>query len=218
VESGARVRCLVRRTTSLAYLPAERVELVYGDLAADQGIGAALEEVETVFHVAGTTKAMDPAAYYRGNVEGTEHLLRACEERRAPLPRLIFVSSLAAVGPSPDLGGVDEDAEPRPLSHYGRSKLAAERAVRASRLGASATIVRPPVVYGPRDTDVLEVFRGVARGVLLKIGRGDSYFSYIHVRDLAEALLAAARSPQAAGGTFFAANPAPVSWRKPGRM
>jgi nucleoside-diphosphate-sugar epimerase len=214
VETGARVRCLVRRTSSLGYLLADRVELVYGDLAEDKGLTEALDGVETVFHLAGTTKAASPDAYYRGNAGGTEHLLRACERQGGPALRLIHVSSLAAAGPSRDALGIAEDAEPHPVSHYGKSKLAAERAVRSSRLGASATIVRPAVVYGPRDIDVLEVFRSVARGVLLKIGLGDSYFSFIHVRDLAGALLAAAESPRAAGGTYFAANPAPVSWRE----
>jgi len=212
LESGARVRCLVRRSSSLGRLPGGQVELAYGDLAAGDGIRQALDGVDTVFHVAGTTKALSSAEYYRGNLEATRKLLRACEERGAPLPRLIHVSSLAAAGPSPDARGLSEDAEPRPLSHYGKSKLAAECAVRDSALGSSAVIVRPPVVYGPGDTDVLEVFRSVSRGLMLRIGRGESLFSFIYASDLAEALLAAALCPGAAGETFFAASAEPVSW------
>jgi nucleoside-diphosphate-sugar epimerase len=68
------------------------------------------------------------------------------------------------------------------------------------------------VVYGPRDTDVFEIFRTAVRGVYLRIGRQESYVSVIYVKDLVEALLAAACSPRAPGRTYFVANEAPVSW------
>jgi nucleoside-diphosphate-sugar epimerase len=212
VASGARVRCLVRRTSSLGYLPRAGIELAYGDLAAGEGIDKAVEGASVVFHVAGVTKAFTESAYWVGNLDATANLLRACERQGAPSHRFIHVSSLAAVGPSPDGTPLSEDAAPRPLTWYGHSKLAAEEAVRASGLGRRAVILRPPVVYGPRDTDVLEVFRTAARGLLLRIGRGESYFNYIYVKDLAEALMLAACRDAAASRTYFVANPEPVSW------
>jgi nucleoside-diphosphate-sugar epimerase len=210
LECGAAVRCLARRTSSLQYLDTSRVELCYGD--APEGLERAIQGVDVVFHVAGVTKALDSRDYYRGNVGLTEDLLRACERSTAPPARLVVVSSLAAAGPSPGGSPLGEDAQPHPLTHYGKSKLAAELAVRASRFGASSVILRPAVVYGPRDTDVLQVFRSVSKGRMFKIGRGPSYFSYIYVKDLADALLAAASSPTASGRTYFLANPQPVSW------
>jgi nucleoside-diphosphate-sugar epimerase len=210
-RNGARVRCLVRRSSSLRYLP-EGVEVAYGDVAAGEGLEHALEGVAVVIHAAGTTKAGSEAAFYEGNLRGTENLLRACERQGDPPRRFVHVSSLAAIGPSPDLTPLTEDAEPHPLTWYGHSKLAAESAVRASSLASRAVILRPPVVYGPRDTDVFEVFRSVAKGLMIRIGRGDSYFSYIHVKDLSEALVLAMCSPAAAGRTYFVANPEPVSW------
>ncbi|MGA2326291.1 MAG: NAD-dependent epimerase/dehydratase family protein [Bryobacteraceae bacterium] len=218
IELGAGVRCLVRRGSSLRYLPVAAVELCYGDLATGAGLKEALEGVETVFHVAGVTKANSSAEYYRGNVSATGNLLRACEESGQPPRRFVQVSSLAAVGPSPDAGLLAEEAEPRPLTHYGKSKLEAERAVRASRLAPNAAIVRPPVVYGPRDTDVYRVFRGISNGLMLRIGRQESLFSFIYVKDLADALVAAAWSPRAPAGTFFVANPEPVSWTEFGAI
>jgi nucleoside-diphosphate-sugar epimerase len=47
---------------------------------------------------------------------------------------------------------------------------------------------------------------------MVRIGRGESYFSYIHVKDLAEAVCRSISSEQAAGRTYFVANPEPVSW------
>ncbi|MEK7409048.1 MAG: NAD-dependent epimerase/dehydratase family protein [Acidobacteriota bacterium] len=176
--------------------------------------GARLDEAVRgaglVFHLGGLTKALSSAGFYRANTQGTENLLRVLE-RHAPV-RLIHVSSLAGVGPSADGAPLSEDAPPHPVTHYGRSKLAAEEAVRRSALASSAVIVRPPVVYGPRETDVYQVLRLVARGLLVRIGRDEEWFSFIHASDLVEGLLAAARSDQAPGRTWFLANEEPASW------
>ena len=212
VAEGHRVRCLVRRTSSLAYLPVGKVELAYGEVALNRGLREAVEGVGLVFHVAGVTKARRPSEYHQGNTQGTANLLRALEAGGQPGVRFIHVSSLAAVGPSPDATPLNEDAPPRPLTHYGRSKLEAERAVERSPLRANAIIVRPPVVYGPRDTDVLKFFRAAARGWLLRIGRQESYVSIVHVEDLVDGLLAAARSSHGEARSYFIANSEPVSW------
>ena len=99
----------------------------------------------------------------------------------------MHVSSLAAIGPSLDGRPVDEDAAPHPVTHYGKSKLEGERIVR--RWLPDAVIVRPPVVYGPRDTDVFQILKAVARGVVLEIAGGERWFSAIYVEDLVEGLL-----------------------------
>jgi nucleoside-diphosphate-sugar epimerase len=198
------VRCLVRRPS--AKLPAG-VERAAGDLVTGEGLTAALEGVDTVIHLAGVTKALRPADYYRGNVEATRNLLGAMAGRPA---RLLHVSSLAAVGPNPDAAPVAEDAVPRPITHYGKSKLEAERAVRA--LAPDAVIIRPPVVYGPRDSDVFQLLNSISKGLVLEIAGGERWFSAIYVEDLVEGLLAAAHAPQAAGRTYFLTHPKPSSW------
>ena len=141
--AGEPVRALVRRARAPRVLPAG-VEAVYGDLAAPSGIDEALAGVDTVIHLAGVTKALRTSDYYSGNVTATENLARAIGTR--PI-RLVHASSLAAMGPSTAGHPLSEEATPHPVSHYGKSKLEAERAVR--RLVPSAVIVRPPVVYGP---------------------------------------------------------------------
>ncbi len=207
--SGEAARCLVRRKTLPRPLP-PGVEPAFGDLATGQGLDEALRGVDTVIHLAGVTKALRAVDYYSGNVGATETLARAVSGRPV---RFLHVSSLAAAGPGASLA---EDAEPRPVSHYGRSKLEAERIVRSLLPGA--IIVRPPVVYGPRDTDVFQVLKSVARGVALEIAGGGRWFSAIYVKDLAAGLLAAARRPKAEGRTYFLAHPQPVSWREFGEI
>ena len=120
-----------------------------------------------MIHLAGVTKALSTSEFYSGNARATENLARAVAGRGV---RLVHVSSLAAIGPSTDGTPVSEDAEPHPVTHYGTSKLEGERIVRA--LVPDAVVVRPAVVYGPRDTDLLEMFRSISRGFVLEISGG----------------------------------------------
>ena len=202
---GLPVRCLARRKPSAELPPT--VELAYGDLVSGAGLESALRGVTAVIHLAGAIKALAAADYYTGNTVATENLARLVAGR--PI-RLVHVSSLAAIGPSPDGAALSEDAQPHPLTHYGKSKLEAERFVRA--LVPHAVIVRPPVVYGPRDTGVLQILKSISKGIVLEISGGERRLSLIYVKDLVEGLMTLANAPQAAGRTYFLAHPKPVTW------
>jgi nucleoside-diphosphate-sugar epimerase len=204
---GRLPRCLVRRSSMAGNLP-RAIELAYGDLESGAGLAEAVRGVDTIIHLAGVTKARTIADYDRGNAVATANLLRAAGN----VERFVHVSSLAAAGPSPADRPLTETDEPRPVSHYGRSKLAGEQAVRRSPLAERTVIVRPPVVYGPRDRDVLQMLRTVARGWMAKIGAAPRRFSHIYVGDLVDGLIAAADCAGAGGQVFYLANAAPVSW------
>src|SRR5205823_4695385 len=94
-SQGIAARCLLRPTAKPRRLPLG-IEPALGELAAGTGLEAALEGVDTVIHVAGVTRALSPADYYRGNVEATRRLGKAL---RGKTVRLVHVSSLAAMGP-----------------------------------------------------------------------------------------------------------------------
>jgi nucleoside-diphosphate-sugar epimerase len=207
---GESVRALVRRTRTPRALPAG-VETAYGDLASGAGLAEALRGSDAVIHLAGVTKALRREDYYTGNVRATRQLAQAMAGRGI---RLVHVSSLAAMGPATGGAPLAEDAEAHPLTHYGKSKLDAERVVRD--LAPDAVIVRPPVVYGPRDTDVFQLLKSISKGRVLEIAGGERWFSAIYVKDLVEGLLAALTAPRAAGRTYFLAHPRPVSWRQLG--
>jgi len=200
---GLPIRCLVRKPG--AALPGDTA---WADLSTGQGLDAALEGVDLIIHLAGATAALRPSDFYQANVQASEVLARAASKRQ--VPRLVHVSSLAAVGPSNDGAPVAEDCDPHPLTHYGKSKLQGEKAVRAAM--PSAVIVRPPVVYGPRDHGVFQMLKLLSRGFAIEIGRGGRWFSAIYVTDLVEGILAAAFAPQAAGRTYFLSHAKPVSW------
>ena len=73
-------------------------------------------------------------------------------------------------------------------------------------------IVRPPAVYGPRDTDVFEVLKSINQGMVIEIAGGERWFSAIYVADLVDGIIAAAREPRAAGRAYFLTRQGVVSW------
>ena len=204
---GESVRALVRRKTALP----QGVEAVYGDLADGRGLGAAMRDVTAIVHIAGVTKAVRSDDYYRGNARATENLARAAAGRGV---RFVHVSSLAACGPCPNTVSLNEECEPAPITHYGKSKLEGEHGALAHV--PDAVIVRPPVVYGPRDTGVYSILKSISRGIALQIAGGERWFSMIYVDDLVDGLIAATRSPRAAGRTYFLSHPDPVNWNSLG--
>jgi dihydroflavonol-4-reductase len=203
LSRGKRVRCLVRKTSNLKYLNQTGVELAYGGLDGDTDWNAVLGRVDTIYHVAGLTFARRPQDYFRVNHKGTEALVAAALAGREDIVKFVYVSSLAAVGPSPDGQPVTEVSETHPISPYGRSKLLGEEAVRAAGDLLDVTIVRPPAVYGPRDYAIYEFFKAIARGVAPRIGRTEMNVSLVHVRDLAEGIVLAAESAASRGRTYF---------------
>ena len=199
--SGADVSCLARVPS--ATLARSGCRVVPGAIDDPAALDALVSGADVVFHVAGAIAAPSEAHFMAVNRDGTAAVAQAC--RRAGVGRLVYVSSLAATGPAEAGRPVDETAPPRPLTPYGRSKLAGEQSVRES--GAIFTIVRPPIVYGPRDRQTLRLFRVARRGLVPLLGDGSQELSLVHATDLADALVAAAASPRTVGGVYHAAHP-----------
>src|SRR5205814_5185126 len=110
---------------------------------------------------------------------------------------------------------VHEDAEPRPVTQYGRSKLEAERAVLAAAGRMPVTVIRPPMIYGPRDRETLAFFTSVRNGVLPMTGTGLNTLSVIYVADCAAAVVRAVTSNGAPSGrTYFVEDGQVLVWRE----
>jgi nucleoside-diphosphate-sugar epimerase len=206
VAEGLQVVCLVRRTSALHWLEGQPVEAHVAALEEPDALAEAVRGADYVFHVAGMTRARSPEAYLAVNAEGTRRLLDAVVRSAGGLRRFVYVSSLTAVGPNPGPEPVDETTEPRPREGYGASKLAAERLLLAAAGRVPITIVRPPAVYGPRDTNFLPLFRTAQRLRLAPIiGKPTKQISFVHVRDLVAGLWRAASAEAAEGQVYFIA-------------
>jgi dihydroflavonol-4-reductase len=203
LAGGHEVACLVRSPAKAeALFERARPTLIPGSLTDDEALRRGAEGAEVIFHVAGLTSARSRAELFAVNEEGTRRVVAAAPRS---LHRIVYVSSLAAAGPSTRGRQLQGDEPEHPVTPYGASKLAGERAVRGG--GLPWTIVRPPAVYGPRDVELLRVFRLARRGITPVFGDGSQELSLIYVEDLARALLAAARARDAVGRTYFAAHP-----------
>lgn len=216
LERGYTVRCLVRKTSktdALEKLPG--IELAVGSLSDEASLEAALAEVDLVFHLAGLVVSVDRAGYFRANADGTERLARAALRVRPGLKRFLYVSSLAAAGPSaPPKVRTEEDPE-RPITYYGKSKQSAEQRLR--RLGGALplTVLRPPSVYGPGDVAILPFFQAAARGIGIRFAGPELYLSLAHVDDVARALVALSESDRSLHRTYFISDgegPYTISW------
>lgn len=183
LERAARAHRKVRALTRAPQKAQDELEWVRGDLADQASLDRLVQGAEAVIHVAGVVSA-DAAGFEAGNVAGTLNVIEAAV--RAGVPRLVFVSSLAAREPE--------------LSAYGASKARAEKLVMAS--GLDWTIVRPPAIYGLRDKELLDLFKAARWGLVPMPGKGGRA-SYLHVDDLARLLLALIPGGEEVTGQVF---------------
>ena len=165
LAAGFSVRALTRRPQAAR----AGVTWIEGALDRPETLKALVHGADCVLHIAGVVNAPDRAGFEAGNGHGTANMIAAAQH--AGVRRFIHVSSLAA--------------RQCDLSDYCWSKSLAEDHVRAS--GLDWTMVRPPAVYGPRDTEFSELLRVAKHGILPvpAVGRA----SLIHVRDLASLLV-----------------------------
>ncbi len=192
LDQGHQVRALARRPQE----PRAGVTWIAGDLDDIAALETLVTGTDAVIHVAGMVSGKNRAAFEACNVGGTLAVTNAA--KAAGVRRFIHVSSLAAREPQ--------------LSDYGWSKERAEQAVAAS--GLDWTMVRPPAIYGPGDTEMLELFRMARRGVMMLPPGGR--LSVIEVSDLARLLLALVADRESIAEIYEADDGVPEGWTHQG--
>lgn len=224
VEQGARVRVLVRRSSNLRWVRDLPIEFAYGDIRDKASLSGACVGVRNIFHAGGLTKAKSAKDFFQANEAGTRNLGQALAERGEPGGFFIYISSLAAGGPAIETELVrepfrTESDPPTPTTPYGRSKLGGERAL--AKLSAESgrfrvACLRPPTIYGPRDSAVLLYFRFIKHGLLPLGGPEGARLSMIFVEDLIDgALDAAARGVV---GTYYICDGGAYTWNEIGEL
>lgn len=175
----------------------------------------ACENVDYAFHLAGITKGISKRQFFRANVSPTENLLEALSKKSPKLKRFIFLSSHAAAGPSMDKDHYKKETEePSPIEYYGKSKLLAEEVVKKYNQILPYTILRPGSVYGPGDSDFLNIFKMAKLGINVYSGNKNKYVSLIYIDDLVEGIINASLSEKTISKTYFLCNDEQVTWQK----
>ena len=169
-------------------------------------ISNCLEDAEYIIHIAGITKAKHKSEFYSGNVTTTKNLLSAANQLKH-LKKFCFISSLTAVGPSVNGIPLTEASPCHPITAYGKSKLEAELACKNFSDRLPIVIIRPPAVFGPRDTDILEIFKWVSRGFKPVIGSSAKSLSLVYAPDLAQGIIRATLDERTTGETYNIADP-----------
>jgi nucleoside-diphosphate-sugar epimerase len=168
-----------------------------------------LEQCDTVVHLAGIAhKYAGDDFYDRVNHRATSALARAIS--RSGTKHLVFISSIAAQSGSYADHELTEDDFPTPNNAYGRSKFAAEQAIRAA--GISFTILRPVVIYGDGEKGNFATVHRISRlPIPLPFGALSAQRSVLSVQNFNSAVETALSNPRARGETFIVADPAPVT-------
>ncbi len=211
-EEGAVVSVLARPQSDRSRIESFGPKWVEGDMSNPDAIAKLARGAEVFIHAAGLTSAASPKQYYEVNVEGTRRAVAAAVKES--VSAFILISSQAAMGPTPLAAGPrQENDPPNPRSIYGKSKLAAEKALEQEGSGLKERIIlRPGAIYGPYDKDFFMYFRLIALRLRLLLGQRRRIFQPVWAGDVALACVAALR--QRAGGlrSYFIVGRETVTW------
>ncbi|HEX4383083.1 MAG TPA: NAD-dependent epimerase/dehydratase family protein [Myxococcales bacterium] len=202
-------------------LAAEGVRVFRGDIADYPAVREALAGCEAVIHSAAMVGSWGRArCFRRTNVTGTRNVIEAC--RAQDVRKLVFTSTPSVVHAGEDASGLNESA---PYSgtfdaHYPRTKAIAERLVLAANDERLSTVaLRPHLVFGPGDTQLLPRAVASARAGRLRLPGGPSKLvDWTYVDDAARAHLLAlqrlAPGSPCAGKAYFISQGQPVPLRE----
>lgn len=168
-----RIRALVRPSSNRNRLSDSGVDWIEGDLGDLESLRRLVRGADAVVQCAGAVRGASAAQFNRVNSHGVAQLVRAASAQQ-PNPRCLLISSIAAREPQ--------------VSPYAASKRLGEEELAAGSDMLEWTVLRPPVVYGPGDKEVLPLFRWMWRGIAPVLGPSEVRFSMLYVEDLAEAV------------------------------
>jgi nucleoside-diphosphate-sugar epimerase len=209
---GDSVKALVREASITPALSASGAEIVKGVLGNAEDARRLVFGCDAVMHIAAVYRtAGHPDSYYREvNVVGTRFLLEAAQA--AGIRRFVHTSTVGVHGDVKN-PPADEDAPIAPSDIYQETKAEADVLARefGRTHGLEVAIVRPGAIYGPGETRLLKVFKGIARGRYGVVGSGKAHYHLVYIDDLVSGFLLALDRKEAAGETFIIAGPKSIS-------
>lgn len=188
----------VRKSSNLKYLKDPRINFLYYNFENEANLREQLRShnFDYIILNAGITNALNKETYFKVNSGYIRKFCKILIEEQVVPKKLIFISSLAAYGPAENQHTqiLDSHSTPHPMTWYGESKLQAERFIESYHQIPSI-IFRPTAVFGPRDLDMVSVYKTIKNGIEAKIGFGVQDQSFIYVKDLAHLIVGALSSP-----------------------
>ncbi len=203
IAKGLDVYAAVRKSSNVKHLTSYTINYTSLDFTNVASIEKELSQnkYDFIIHAAGTTKAKNQEEYNQVNASYTINLATAAAKAGAELQKMIFVSSLAALGPlnhTDEL--ITESTVPAPVTAYGKSKLLAEQQLKD--IDVPHIVLRPTAVYGSRDKDIFIILKTFSRGFEPYIGKKEQQLSFVYVKDLASLAVNAMFTAQTANGTY----------------
>jgi nucleoside-diphosphate-sugar epimerase len=205
VARGYTVSTLARPTSDAALLERLGVAVHRGDLNDSALVQRLLEAVDVAVHCAAKVGDWGPVEDYRAvNVQALRNLLEACKGKS--LRRFVHLSTLGVYAARHHYG--TDETEPLPARHidgYTQTKVEAERLVLDyyRSYGVPAVVLRPGVIYGPRDRAVVPRLIELLRaGRLPYLGGGKGAINCIYIGNLVDAIFLAAEDPKALGQVY----------------
>jgi len=208
------VTCLVRKKSRTSYLERFPVNLKQIEVDDISALEQAVLNKEYIFHLAARIRSAPKDIYDRANVQFTRNLCRASLQANSRIKRFVYVSSIAAAGPSQKGNILDESSPPEPTSEYGRSKLRGEEAVREIWDLIPCIIIRPPNVYGPRQQETELLIKLLQKRILPVLKTRTKNTTLIYVRDLVKGMIQAALSETAPHNIYYLTDQNLYSWRE----
>ncbi len=214
ISRGYRVRAAVRPTSDLRWLQDKNIEITVADLTNPDDCVPLVRGTRGIIHCAGMVTADNDQAYLRANVETTRALLTACRQEWHPQggAPFVLISSLAAHGPADLDHPAREDDPCRPVTGYGRSKVAAEQLVLHPDHPFRTAILRPPALYGPRDRGFLPLLKLAIKGWNVRFSGPMQGLSLVHGHDAARAAVTLLENASAEGVFFVDDGKAGYTW------
>lgn len=209
LKRGYEVWAGVRESTSLKWLHDPRLNFLVLDFDTPSALAEKLAEGpewDYIVYNLGATKCLNFSDFNRINHDYLRRFTQALEKAGRVPGKMLFMSSLSAMGPGDEKGYTPIKATdiPQPNTRYGASKLKAEMWLATA--GIPAVIFRPTGVYGPCDHDYYLMFESMAKGVDFGVGYRRQLLSFIYVEDLARAVYDALEKAPA-GETYLIAEP-----------
>ena len=202
LKEGLDTYAILRSSSSKKYLTDGRINFINFDLADKVAMIDQFKELKSrgiVFdyfiHNAGATKVVKKEDYLKFNFLYTKNLIEALIESDCTPKKFIYMSSLAAYGPGDPISGlpIKESDTPRPLTLYGKSKLASEQYIRTLD-NFPFIIIRPTGVIGPRDTEFITFYKTINRSIEPYIGSPNQLLTFIYIKDLIQLIFSAINS------------------------